>query len=149
VGVPSEFSVFGIDPSTNTVVKQFGIPPGANPSGEMAMVGRTLLVSSGHVVASISAIDTTSGEVTVIPLDSFAESVVVVERHAWWTVPSSTTATTSLVRIDEGSTAPAATTTLDGVTAIGITAGFDSIWLADTASGAVLRYPMSFLDAGG
>lgn len=41
VGTPNIFTVSRIDPTTNNVIAEFGIPPGANPCGDIAIGSTT------------------------------------------------------------------------------------------------------------
>ena len=146
VGTPNVFTVSQIDPTTDQVSAEFGIPPGANPCGDIAVAGGLVQVSSCRVEASLSVIDPESGEVQVVPLDGLAIAVAVVDDIAWWAVQVAEPDTTSqLVRVD-GETGALTVVPVAGVTAIGgVVVAFDSVWVSDESNGTVTRLPLSIL----
>lgn len=145
VGTPNIFTVSRIDPETNAVVAEYGIPPGANPCGDIAVADGRVQVSSCRVVPSIAVIDPESGAVQVVELEGLAVAVAVVDGQAWWAVQQPGDGTSQLVQLGRGS-APPTLVSVPGVAAIGgVVVAFDSIWVSDEANGTVTRLPMSLL----
>lgn len=146
VGTPNTFSVSRIDPATNEVIGEYGIPPGANPCGDVAVAGGLVQVSSCRVVPSISVIEPQSGEVEVVGLDGLAVAVAVVDGQAWWAVQrTEADGTSQLVQVGRGSS-PVKLVSVPGVVAIGgVVVAFDSVWVSDEANGTVTRFPLSLL----
>ena len=127
------------------VVAEYGIPPGANPCGDIAVADGRVQVSSCRVVPSIAVIDPESGAVQVVELEGLAVAVAVVDGQAWWAVQQPGDGTSQLVQLGRGS-APPTLVSVPGVAAIGgVVVAFDSIWVSDEANGTVTRLPMSLL----
>lgn len=149
VGTPNIFAVSRIDPSTKTVTAEFGIPPGANPCGDIAIAAGRVQVSSCRVEPSVSVIDPATGDVHVVEMPGMAISVAVVDDNAWWSVQLADSAggegSSQLIRIDPAAWSLTAVE-LPGVTAVsGVVVAFDSVWVADESSNTVVRFPIAIL----
>ena len=143
VGTPNIFAISQIDPITNDVIAEFGIPPGANPCGDIAVVDEHVQVSSCRLEPSISVIDPASGSVQVVQLGGLGIAVAVVDDAAWWAVQAD--GRSHLVRVDNDS---GSLTVVDvpGVSEIGgVAVAFGYVWVSDEANGSVTRFPLSLI----
>jgi YVTN family beta-propeller protein len=145
VGIPNESRLVRIDPRTNTLQASIVIPPAATACGGIAVGTDTVWMPSCDGSDWLTRIDPVSNTVAAI-LDmggrGFAPRIV---NGALWISVDRGTDPTNIVRVDQ------ATNQFDRVLSPGdgfhgggdMVAAAGSMWVADGASGRVLRLPLS------
>ncbi|HYN69049.1 MAG TPA: YncE family protein [Candidatus Eisenbacteria bacterium] len=146
VGVPNARMVFGIDPSSHSIVAAFPVGRLALPCGGILVDVAAIWVSSCHEQKAITVLDPDDGSSTIVGLPAFAGQPVRIGELVWVPVLGGVTDPILIAFGAEDATVADAIAIPPGSEPDSAVNAFGSLWITGP-TGSVLR--LSLTELGG